>query len=443
MARGLSIALLLSIAIALMLPLASGESSAAPRMVRVLVLKATWGPRPFSDAEVSAVVFDEAARFIDTASFGQVQITGAQTPWLQAYSGVPACAPGPLTEPAKTAAASAGYDVAAYDRVIYLLPTMPNGCPTDTADIRTGTVALIGNLVSGLVEHELGHTFGLSHAGAANYGRSGRLRFDHYGDYWDVMGSGYLGNIDMPGNGAGDGDYGALQKACGGWLTSYTHLERSDVYTLDALELPSTKPQALVVDTATREYWIDHREPVGNDAYLSSAADFYRQVTTGIEVHETQRNAVAVSELKRQPDYLLPNGRHGALVTPVGSTFQLAGVFALDVIAHDGTTMTVRFRWTDHTKPTRPRITSPSRGLRHGRPLLVAWHASHDSGSGVKEYRVKLDAGSATTVSAAGTGKILRLQLGVPSRGHHRVTVTAVDYAGNQSKVSAREFLVR
>lgn len=421
-----------------------GATSASPQVVRVLVIKATWGPQQFTDSQVERAVFEQAQHFIETASFGQVEIAGTQTQWLRAYTAVPACNPDALTQPAKAAATGAGYDPASYNRIIYLLPTMPNNCPRDTADFKTGGVILIGNLLPGLVEHELGHTFGLSHAGSVSYsGRGDRRVFDHYGDYWDVMGSGYVGNDDVSGNGTGDGDYGALQKACGGWLKDYTQVDRRGVYTVDALELPSAQPQAFVIDTASHEYWVDHREPLGNDAYLATAPDLYKQITTGIEVHQTERDAVQISELQRQPDYLLPNGHRGAFVTSPGSTFALTGVFALDVLSHQGTTMTVRFRWIDRTKPSRPKLVTQHSPIRRGEPVAVVWHAAHDSGSGVKEYGVALDRDTPVVVPSIPTRTTYRLLLPLrPYAGRHRVTVTAVDYAGNRGKPAKQTFIV-
>jgi hypothetical protein len=404
--------------------------------VRVLVLKATWGPEPFSDAQVQSAVFDQAAQFIRVGSFGQVQITGAQTPWLDAYATPPSCSDA-LTQLARTAAEKAGYNLDAYSRVVYLVPALPSTCPLGGADIRTGEVLLNGTLTTGLIEHELGHTFGMSHAGAVFYSYKSvprRAVFDSYGDYWDVMGSGYLGTGDAAGNGAGDGDYGALQKACAGWLTDYTTVAKAGLYTINPLEVASGGAQALVIDTAAHEYWVDHRAPLGNDAYLATAPVFYADITHGIEVHQTERNAVRVYELQRQPDYLLPE-RNGNFS---GAMFTLRNVFALRVVAQRGQAVTVRFRWLDHSPPTRPTILPPLGVSADG--LLVRWRPSRDKGSGINHYVIQLD----RKPPLAAAADIVQLQMTVPlAAGRHRIRITAVDYAGNRSKTATGVFLRR
>lgn len=96
------------------LPLTASEP------LSVLVIRATWGPEPFTDADVADAVFDRAARFLATASFGRVALQGEQTPWLTAYGTPPPCTA--IAPPALAAASAAGFAPAAYDRIVYLVP---------------------------------------------------------------------------------------------------------------------------------------------------------------------------------------------------------------------------------------------------------------------------------------------------------------------------------
>ena len=50
---------------------------------RMLVVRVTWGPEPFSDAQVQSVVFAQTAAFMQTSSFGKTSIAGTQTPWFR------------------------------------------------------------------------------------------------------------------------------------------------------------------------------------------------------------------------------------------------------------------------------------------------------------------------------------------------------------------------
>ena len=105
-------------------------------------------------------------------------------------------------------------------------------------------------------------------------------------------------------------------------------------------------------------------------------------------------------------------------MTPPVSTFNIRGVFALDVLSHTGSAMTVRFRWTDHTAPTRPTILKPSEVVHRG-SVIVRWRRSADKGSGVKGYILRLDGEQPVTVSASAAGKTYQLPVRVV-RGHHR-----------------------
>ncbi|HET8893358.1 MAG TPA: hypothetical protein VFM96_04615 [Gaiellaceae bacterium] len=409
------------VACCLVTPMAA--SATTPQPVSVLMLKATWGPTPYTDVEVQAAI-DDAAQFLDTASFSQIQITGTQTPWLKAYPGEAPCATdadwSQFYAQANAAAATAGYDVASYDRVVYLLPP-------DSACIISGDgfgdpvsrrATLIGVLFPGVVAHELGHTFGMGHAGAVicSDPKTSCAR-DPYGTPWDVMGSG--GNTFVP-----VGDPGAKQKAQAGWLTSYRYVTVPGTYTLAALELPSTLPQALIVRVAGRELWIDHREPIGNDAYLNSS--IWHKLTQGIAVHDTAVNSATTPFYLSRPDYLLANNGHGSWIAG-SQPFRIPNVLEVDVVGHVGTTVRVRLRWLDHSPPSAPVLTAPTGST-------LSWAMPRDDGTGISGYRVSID----DVPTQALTQPTLDLS-GLPA-GAHTVRVTAIDYAGNTSKTTTLRF---
>src|SRR4051794_24761705 len=51
---------------------------AAPQQIHVLVIEATWGPTPISASEIHTSVTDAEA-FLQTASFGQVEVSATET----------------------------------------------------------------------------------------------------------------------------------------------------------------------------------------------------------------------------------------------------------------------------------------------------------------------------------------------------------------------------
>jgi hypothetical protein len=285
--------------------------------VRVLVVKATWGPQP--QANVRNLT-DPTAAFFTRASFGSVQLSFTETPWLHAYADRSSCGDVRLLLEQGEAAA-AQFSPAAYDRVMYVTPC--RFVDVGSVVVHAGTVGLPAS--PALFEHELGHTFGMSHAGALDC--SSTCVLNPYGNVIDVMGSGV-------------GDFGTLQKAEAGWPVVVRDATVPGTYRLAALELPGTLPQALVVHRGAVDLWIEHRAAVGNDAFLKSSP--WRKVAAAVLVHETPANPLGIPFLERRPDFLLGNGgpRHFWLMR--GKTFTVPHVVRIDVVGLAGTTVTVR-----------------------------------------------------------------------------------------------------
>jgi hypothetical protein len=196
-----------------------------------------------------------------------------------------------------------------------------------------------------------------------------------------------------------------------------------------------------VIQTAGFQYWVDHREPVGNDAYLAqSLSTLTGEVTTGFELHRVTGDPLAAPATTLTPDYLIPRGKQNLYFTPPGSTLTVPSVFALTALARTAGTMTIRFRWLDHTPPSTPVITTPGSTVTLGEPVQVAWRASRDTGTGVKEYLLAVDGAPLTTVPASPVQHTLGLPLTGLAAGRHRITIVAIDYAGNRSSPATRSF---
>jgi hypothetical protein len=254
-----------------------------------------------------------------------VQLTATDTGWLNAYADDNAC----RSRDELVAEAEAAVPVAGYDRIVVVTPCVIGS----TGDPVTKTVLMGLPLSAGLVAHELGHTFGMTHAGAWVCSKPKEpCARDPYGDPFDVMGNGLLPT----------GDPGALQKAEAGWLTNYRFVKVPGTYTLAALETPSRLPQALVVRLGVTDLWIDHREAIGNDAYLKTSS--LSDVTRGVLIHEAPIESLQIPFDDRHPAVLLGNGGPRGLWITKGKTFTVPHELAIDVIKHVGTTVTVRLR---------------------------------------------------------------------------------------------------
>lgn len=419
---------------------ATGTSRASNGTFRVLVVKVTWDKEPFSNAAVDSTM-KSVARFLATASFGQFSIAYAQTPWLKVLSEAPACgyADAPALGPRLASLAkNAGYDPRAYDRLVFLLPEEAR-CGY-SGQFEPGGIILDGVLNAGLVLHELGESLGVGDVGVVRCRYTTSNSFCHsyiYGAPWDAM----AGDCCLsPADATTIGDFGALQKATAGWLTSLTDIGSSGTYTLGALEQETAVPQALVIQTAEYQYWVDHREAIGNDAYLAS--DPQSGVTSGFAVYREAGDPDLAKgrDYPLIPDYLLPQGRQNRYITGPGETFTLPNVFELTELAHRNDEVTVRFRWLDHTRPGPPAITVAATSAKAR--VALSWPKARDTGTGVEDYLVSVDGRTPTPVSAQPLRSTYHDQITGLTSGRHTISVTAVDYAQNRSRPARRTVTV-
>jgi hypothetical protein len=384
---------------------------------RVLVVMVTWGPEPFTQDEARHVVFDQADAFYRLSSYGKASITGTVTPWLHALAAAPGCSTSfliALRTAASAAAAAAGYDLGAYDRVIFLHPDA--GCPWSGVTY-AATIFLNGALTRRLVAHELGHSFGLAHANTTSCRRHGCGAVE-YGDPYDTMGE-------------GTGDFSAKAKFTLGWLTKIPRASVSRVYTLNPLERPAAGGQALSVTTANDEYWIEYRsEPARDEARKLLAGP-------GVVVHVSPSPDVRGPGSSTLGNVLLddPAGRKRPELRP-GDRFSDPGAFTLTVLKQAGSRARLRFKWTDAVAPRVPQLLTEV----VGGSLQLTVGSPHDTGSGVVRYSVTLDGRTALRLGTDETDEPVRV--GRPLPGTHTLSVVAIDRAGNRSLAATRRIRI-
>ncbi|MEY4489552.1 MAG: hypothetical protein RIQ79_2060, partial [Verrucomicrobiota bacterium] len=182
---------------------------------------------------------------------------------------------------ARAAATAAGFNLANYDRIALVFSYLGNisGSKIDYAGLAnvTGSELWInGSFSMDVVAHELGHTYGLSHANLWKVPATDPVALNgsslEYGDTFDLMG-----------DGAGfENDFGPWKKNILQWIpdTAVTLAASSGTYRIfrfDSSAANLASPLALkIVRDSTRDYWIGYRR-----ATTSANADNGAYVTWG------------------------------------------------------------------------------------------------------------------------------------------------------------------
>ncbi|HEU6444400.1 MAG TPA: hypothetical protein VFL61_05010 [Gaiellaceae bacterium] len=398
---------------------AGAASSATLGEQRVLLMLTTWGPEPYTPAQIRGQL-DEAAAYMRSTSFGKTWIAGEVTPWLHALPSRPDCDTASIAAAAQSAARAAGYDLARYTTLGVAMPHLA-ACFWGGAYFPPG-IWLNGRWDRQVIVHELGHTYGVFEEGSAWVCDPG-CHAQPYLNPFSVMGHGL-------------GDFGAWEKHTFGWLDRIA--EPAPRLTLGAIDRPGPSPQAVRILVAGDEYWLEYRPPAPAWPYAADAAP-------GVAVHAGSNGLGEPSRFPGRNLLLYDPVRRGRPSVQAGETFSVRGVFAVRVESAGADSAELAFRWTDRTRPARPRILAAR--TRRGR-LFVRWRRGAERGSGVAAHEVLVDGRRAGGVASVRTIANLsvatddRLAVRV-RRGRHQVAVVAIDRAGNRSRPARRAAVPR
>ena len=165
----------------------------------------------------------------------------------------------------KNAATAAGYTPASYQNVVYVFPRVSACGWAGLAYVGSSGVWINGYNQTSVYGHELGHNFGLLHAGSLRCGSAvigGTCGVSEYGDPFDIMGNQSAMHFN------------AAQKLDLGWITSstvVTHTTGSGTYVLNPIETANGGAYAVRIPVASnRTYWLEYRQPIGFDAGMAS-----------------------------------------------------------------------------------------------------------------------------------------------------------------------------
>jgi len=281
----------------------------AQSVLVVLVNFADDAVQPYTIADAQSMFFGEVNGYVLENSYGQTSITGNVYGWYTIPDSVTSCDITQIAADAQSAAAAAGVNLSNYTRYVYVFPwnaacgfagaSNVGGNPSqswingDTLDVH-------------VIDHELGHAFGLWHSHLLDCGPSATIgsncTVNEYGDIIDTMGAYQPASPH----------YNGFQKERLGWLNygaspSITTVQSGGTYVINAYEIAGSGPNALKIlkstDPATGTktwYYIEARQPIGFDAFLTNGTCepcWDQTVTNGVLIHSGTDNDGSTSDL--------------------------------------------------------------------------------------------------------------------------------------------------
>jgi M6 family metalloprotease-like protein len=260
-----------------------GKRSSIPQksVNTVLVVMANFNNTAvpsFTPVQAQQVVTSDPSsvtNYYGEVSFGQQTLDVTVTNWVTMNISKPATCNnsdwqgiGTAASSAATAANSA-WNSSNYGFVVYLFPQVSACGWNGLAYIGSPHRAYINgtnSFVTQVIAHEMGHNFGLLHAGSLGCPGApigGTCTVAEYGDPFDTMGNQRAMHFN------------AEQKRKLNWISAAsvaTHITGSATYTLAPIESPGGALYAVKIPTASpnRTYWIEFRQPIGFDSPLSA-----------------------------------------------------------------------------------------------------------------------------------------------------------------------------
>jgi hypothetical protein len=379
----------------------------------------------------SANVFYEEESYGGISLTGDIRADGDVFGWFTINSPTGGCPYQEWVQKADEAATNAGMVLSDYQNLIYMFPQQ-NSCPwIGLAGVGGGggpagghgpVGALIsGNNGVGVVIHELGHTFGLFHAGSWTC-TSGGVRVQisasctasEYGDPFDVM-----GNTSAPRHNSGWNlaKLGILKPE------NIETIDASGTYSMRSALHPTTDPTVLRIPREraidgdiTSWYYLEVRESGGVFENVTDATD------TGVSIRVAPNPAGSPETLLLDANPATSTFQDAPLA--VGETFD-GGPVRVKTLSAGGGNAAVAIT-LDEASPTAPSNLTAIGGEEQ---VQLQWSASSDNFA-VERYRVFRDG------NEVGTTRSTSFLDDPASVGDHEYVVYAEDVSGNRSVAS-------
>ncbi|SDH69322.1 Gametolysin peptidase M11 [Pseudomonas benzenivorans] len=246
--------------------------------------------KPWTTSQANSLMFGSGgvSDFFKENSSQQTWLTGSVAGWYTIPVNSTVCDGFAIEKSAKAAAQAAGFNLANYERFVYIFPK--NACGYSGMG-QVGAVPsstwINGSMILRTVAHEMGHNLGLHHAHALDCGNTtlgSSCTAQEYGDTLDIMG--YSGTV---------GHFNGFNKERLGWLASSNiiNVASGGSFYLKPAATQTTSGKVLKIANgldssgAPNFYYVEYRQPLGFDAQITDRGVVDpNNVFKGVAIHQ-------------------------------------------------------------------------------------------------------------------------------------------------------------